>query len=436
MKKIYLLLFTLLLATTLFAQGINFETLKFENALKKAKEENKILFIDAYTVWCGPCKWMANNTFKDTKVGELFNEKFVSLKVDMERGEGLDLRTRFDVTSYPTYIFLDGDGVVVYRSSGMMKVDAFLGVAQKAIEYASSDDNIGRLAARYTSEKNNENLVRFYLDKLLEVNSKGYYQVLEQYLTIQTKMKPESPEMALFLANHNSALTFGGIADKIIKENFLTTGWRQAVRKDIRDIYKNLPQILAEQTLNYAVEIRDSNLIDKAIIRLSEEGLATKTGQRERLMIYYYLHTGDGVNFKRLQLPHIEDFYSSKSVEELREGYQKVLKMRQENPTLNMVSNSESFCGEFKQYISQYSKFVETNDDSARIIRWAEKVYKVLPEDNSNLNFYANALYLYGNKQLAMQLKKKAIEGARGSSREESVKNEYEDMKSGKIITL
>src|SRR5690554_7882772 len=71
--------------------GIFFESLTFEEAIQKAKKENKLIFLDAYAVWCGPCKLMDRTTFKSEKVGALFNENFINIKIDMEKGEGVDL---------------------------------------------------------------------------------------------------------------------------------------------------------------------------------------------------------------------------------------------------------------------------------------------------------------------------------------------------------
>lgn len=39
-------------------KNINFELGTFEEALAKANKENKLLFVDCYTTWCGPCKQM------------------------------------------------------------------------------------------------------------------------------------------------------------------------------------------------------------------------------------------------------------------------------------------------------------------------------------------------------------------------------------------
>lgn len=110
--------------------GIEFQNLKFEEALKEAKSSNKLIFLDAYASWCGPCKWMEANTFKDEEVGAYFNENFINLKIDMEKGEGPALAQRFKVTAYPTMFFINNKGEVVTKILGAKKANQFLEAAK------------------------------------------------------------------------------------------------------------------------------------------------------------------------------------------------------------------------------------------------------------------------------------------------------------------
>ena len=106
MKKIVLAVFMAAMALSLSAQ-INFREGGFAEALEAAKSENKLVFMDCYTSWCGPCKLMASKEFVQEKAGEYFNPRFVSVKIDMEKGEGVELRKRYDVNAYPTLLVLN-----------------------------------------------------------------------------------------------------------------------------------------------------------------------------------------------------------------------------------------------------------------------------------------------------------------------------------------
>lgn len=98
--------------------GIAFEDGSFQELLDKARTEGKLVFLDCYTTWCGPCRMMASRVFTRKDVGDYFNANFVCGKMDMEKGEGLHLAKRYKVEAFPTMLLLDADGNVVDRLLG------------------------------------------------------------------------------------------------------------------------------------------------------------------------------------------------------------------------------------------------------------------------------------------------------------------------------
>ena len=119
LKLLTIAFVSLLLCSTTVAQtGIQFEHTPWAEIVKKAKAEKKLIFLDAYASWCGPCKWMSKNTFPDEKVGEFFNANFICAKIDMEKGEGPDLKAKFGVPAYPTLLYISGDEIVMHRTVG------------------------------------------------------------------------------------------------------------------------------------------------------------------------------------------------------------------------------------------------------------------------------------------------------------------------------
>lgn len=125
MKKI--ILFFLILGSinaNSQTEGISFEKGNWFNILKKAKDEKKLIFLDAYTSWCGPCKKMQANVFPDKKLGEYFNANFVNAKIDMEQGEGPAIGMKYPVRGYPTLLFIDPvSGKVVKEVLGYRSVE-------------------------------------------------------------------------------------------------------------------------------------------------------------------------------------------------------------------------------------------------------------------------------------------------------------------------
>lgn len=115
-----------------FAQGIKFEDSNFSAVLAKAKKENKLVFVDAYASWCGPCKLMVKNIFPLQNVGDFYNSHFVNAKIDMEKGEGIGLAKKYNVKVFPTYLFINGDGEEVHRTLGYVEEKDFIQFAKDA----------------------------------------------------------------------------------------------------------------------------------------------------------------------------------------------------------------------------------------------------------------------------------------------------------------
>lgn len=113
-------------------KGINFSNISFEEAKAEAKKTGKLIFIDAYASWCGPCKMMDRNTFSDGAVGKFFNDKFINLKVDMEKSaDGPMLSKMFRVTAYPTFLWVDAEGKLVKREMGYRTPEQFLALVSE-----------------------------------------------------------------------------------------------------------------------------------------------------------------------------------------------------------------------------------------------------------------------------------------------------------------
>ena len=109
MKQFIFSLIILFAATSLQAAGIDFFQGTWEEALEKAKKEDKLIFVDAYTTWCGPCKRMSKQVFTQNEVGEFYNKNFISMKIDMEKTPGRKFQRKYPVSAFPTLYYIDGD---------------------------------------------------------------------------------------------------------------------------------------------------------------------------------------------------------------------------------------------------------------------------------------------------------------------------------------
>lgn len=114
-------------------QGITFFEGNLQAGLEKAKSENKLLFVDCYTTWCGPCKIMKKYTFKDAILGDYMKDNYISLAIDMETTEGKILAKKYGIEAYPTLLFLDKYGRVLNHQVGGIGAEALLAKAEQTV---------------------------------------------------------------------------------------------------------------------------------------------------------------------------------------------------------------------------------------------------------------------------------------------------------------
>lgn len=127
-------LLTAFFTSTIAWAQVAFVPTNFSENLQSAKGEGKYLFVDAYTDWCGWCKVMDRETFSDSVVGHFMDARFVSTKINMEEGFGIDLAMKYRVSSYPHYLIFDGDGALLAKLGGFMKPEPFMDAITEIIE--------------------------------------------------------------------------------------------------------------------------------------------------------------------------------------------------------------------------------------------------------------------------------------------------------------
>ena len=193
MKTIYLFITCILVQYVAFAQdGVNFRDLTFNEALAQAKAEKKMVFMDCYTSWCGPCKNMTNNVFPQKTAGDYFNPRFVCVKYDMEKGEGPELAKRFGVRAYPTFLILRPDGTVQHKIVGGGDLDKFIAKVEKGLNEKTSLDYLNKIHEKGKMNKKQLMTYSVVLNEAYEKDkSEKVGKELDAVLKEKDKMKKE-----------------------------------------------------------------------------------------------------------------------------------------------------------------------------------------------------------------------------------------------------
>jgi len=191
-------------STLLSAQGIKFETISLKEAMGKAANpaSPKLILVDCYTTWCIPCIEMAQTEFPKKEAGDYFNPKFVSVKFDMEKGEGKELGKKYGVKAYPTFLLLDAQGNELNRVVGKATAEEFIEKVKTALDPKNS---VKGLKAAYEASKSMTTGMPYVM--ALYQNSKDPAPVLEELFDNAMDYERFSPnylELALGTAKFGS----------------------------------------------------------------------------------------------------------------------------------------------------------------------------------------------------------------------------------------
>jgi thiol-disulfide isomerase/thioredoxin len=167
------------------AQKIVFQNLNYANAIAKAKKENKLVFLDVYTTWCGPCKMLEKNVFSQPKVGNYFNKNFICIHIDGDTDEGQKIAEKLNLEGYPTLYFIDGNNKVVKKTVGYLDAEALLAKADLALHPGNSQSS--KLKSNVEMGNPTAGMMYQYIAALIE-EDQPFQGILTDYLN---KNKPE-----------------------------------------------------------------------------------------------------------------------------------------------------------------------------------------------------------------------------------------------------
>ena len=266
--KTVLSLVLMILSVTTYSQNksIQFETKTFAEIKALAKAQNKLIFLDAYTSWCGPCKYMAKNIFTNDTVADFYNSRFINAKIDMEKGEGVELAKLYQVRCYPNLLYINGDGEVIHRVGGMRKTADFVQLGQSAINGVGTYKEFSNT---FKTEKENSIFLRNYISYLsstcLPVDS-----LLTNYFNLQSNealLSAENWRMIYKYVKNFTSKEFKFFIDN--KDKYAQLYTKDSVDSKINEVYYTYGRSLIYSKTPKTVEI------ENYILSLEQMSIAT-----------------------------------------------------------------------------------------------------------------------------------------------------------------
>ncbi len=241
--------------TLLSAQGIEFFHGTWAEALEKAKAEERLIFVDAFASWCGPCKRMASQTFPDPKAGEFFNANFVNLKIDMEKPENAEFAGKYPVGSYPTLMFIDATGKIVLKEIGAKNVDQLIETGRKAL---GKNDKSVDFEKKY-AEGNRDPKLLFDYVRALNAAGKPSLKITNEYLNTQQNLNTEFNLRFILEGTTESDSRVYDLLVKYRKEMVALVG-EEAVAARMEKA--------CQRSVNKAIEFKNTALLEEAKVKM------------------------------------------------------------------------------------------------------------------------------------------------------------------------
>jgi len=396
-KTLFLLLSGVIASQYVISQGINFTEGDWVSIKEKSKAGNKIIFVDAYAEWCGPCKWLAKNVFTNDTVGKFYNANFICYSLDIEKGEGVDFAKEYKVKVMPTLLYIDSAGNMLHVSVGSRKVKEFIELGEIAL---NPEKRFSGFQKNYKSGNREPEFIRGYLKQLSETGQ-DVSEVSAWYFATQNEsdmLSAENWEMIKKFVRYRDHKMFGYLMKN--KDKYISVVGKEEVDNKICEVYKG--------SLRQALYQGKDSLYNEILTDIKNSDFEIKDKLILEANINYCQRKRDWKHYSEYTVQYVNKYLMDKN-----------------DKNLSMTLNQ--FAWTFYEQEEITDKELLKN-----AITWIKKSIE-LESSYYNTDTYAALLYKTGNKKEALKIADKAIELAKKGEQDFSATEELvKKIKAGK----
>ena len=422
-KILYLLIILSFSSYGSVNKGIEFKEGSWSEIMNEAKKQNKLIFIDIYTTWCGPCKMMSAKVFTVNIIGEKFNESFVNFKIDAEKGEGIELAKKYAIAAYPTYLFVNGNGDLVYRAMGAMPAEKFIVEADKALLAGKTFKSSDELEKEFKAGKRDPEFLYEYM-KRISLNGGENVALLDEYLKAIPASQYKTEKVLALIAENIGTIeskAFIILRDALDRYLNMTVSQQKYVLNGLSKAKRN--------TFKKAVDSRDKALLERLIdsVRATSYSEVGFEAEEKQFRLEYAKITRDGENFKKIAAKETAKLMARTLEDLVAENQLKIMNFKQgareknldeSTPQFKMIldnltNNAQKLTSfQLNEYAWGYVQMIKNEKDLEEAIKWSERAIELI-ESPTNLDTYAILLSKLGRKKEAIKAEKKAIKLAK-----------------------
>ena len=390
LKRMVLVL--MLLPLGVFGQaGMKFEHgISWSEIQAKAKAENKFIFMDAYTTWCGPCRQMSQNIFPLQEVGSFFNQKYINVKVQLDTTEkdneevkqwykdGHDIMVDYKVNVFPTYLFFDPNGKLVHRAVGSSTPDKFIAKGEDAL---NPEKQYYVLLDQYK----NGNTDPEFLKKLSIIAQEAYdkantKKISKEYL--QTQPDYTTADNLVFLNRFTkTSKDTGFVVIMNNVEKFDALRGKGAANKKIVDIII-LEEVNPRVYKNNAIPDFDA-INEKVTKKYPKHGGEAVASSK----VVYYQNKQDWANFQTAVVDYMSKYSSSPSPDQINVYAKTIFDFCKDVECIKLALKWSKKSIDARQnpaYYNTYANILYKLGKSKEAIKWQEKALAATENNKEN----------------------------------------------------
>jgi len=412
MRSLFIVVF--LLPLLLFSQekGIKFEhNTNWKTVKEKAKAENKYIFVDCFTTWCGPCIWMSENVFPQEKVGDFFNKNFVSLKIQMDQtakdnddvkswyDESKRFEKDYEVRAYPTFLIFNPEGELVHRIVGGGDADDLIAKSRMGM---NPETQLVTLIKKYKANPNDADIVlKTAIAAISAYDNDLTNEALARYIQLagtDALLSKENIQFILPAVNSTNSATFELFTNNMDKAEALLTELNLSFT--VNDILAGV--IIKDIVMPQVYDEANVSLDFEALLKQLKNDFPSIDTRRYMLHVkgeYFRIHKN---------WPGFKDVVNE------------------------IISTQDTIIT--SEMLNQFAYTIFENCDDLACLQsallWSEKSLNPI-ENPRYLDTYANLLYKSGDVKNAVLWQEKAIKSASESEREQ-FEETLSKMKAGK----
>lgn len=429
MKRFYVslicLIISVLAVNQAFSQGINFRQDDWQNVLMQAKAQKKLVFVDIYTAWCGPCKEMDKKTFTDVSVGDKFNARFINYKVDAEKGFGITLAKRYNVTSYPTCLFVDPSENLIYKQEGLLRASDLVKEADMVLNNQANAKPLYALDKLYENGRRDTEFLSEYIAVRSLYDRIDNRDLVEEYVKSLAPIQYSADKTLRIIVN-NGFIIDGKAFELLLKfrekaESLFEGGAEKVNRAFSQSI---------NEVFDVALKGKNQALFDKALTANLKALPNTADRVNDKNKLAFYLVMKDVNKFSEAAEQYLDQYVMFVQIESIRKQdlweYEKIMKNYKlgirdsvgagaalyQNLKVNAKNTMARLtAAELNEVVKAFYDQVDDKAKLKKATEWAKRSLELV-ETPDAYHSYAQLMLKMGDKQMAMDIEQKAYDVA------------------------